>query len=248
MKFDVAIPAGGEVRPDRIEGMGTRYKALADVNGTPLLARTIEMLRRSPHVGRIALVASEPVLEALGELADVTGEDTGSGPGNMLRGFELLEATDRVLVTGCDAPLLRPQVVADLVERAPRDAAICFSWVRANAFAQTYPECPFLNIRLRGGSGVGGTLHLAHAPSLLAKRAPLQAAFEARKHPLEMLRMLGVAPVPLYVLGLLSAEAIARRASEILGIPCVDFESPFPEIAFDVDKPEHLEVARAMLA
>ncbi len=248
MRLDVAIPAGGEVRPDRVAGMGTRWKALADLCGKPLLARVVESLRACSLVGRVALVGSDPVLRELGDLADLTAEDTGSGPGNLLRAFELLGAEGRVLFTGCDSPLLTPAMVEDFVAQCPPEAALCYSYVRSARFAAAFPDCPFLNLRLRGGSVVGGSLHLADARAVLGAREILEEVFEARKKPLKMLRMLGPGPVPLYALGLLSIGAIERRASRILGVRCVGVESAHPEMAFDIDKPEHLEVARRLLA
>lgn len=248
MTYDVAIPAGGEVRPDRVAGMGTRYKALADVNGKPLLTRVVERLRSCSSVGRIALVGSPPVLTQLGGLADLTAEDTGSGPGNLLRAFELLGSSGRVLFTGCDCPLLSPEMIEDFLAKCPPEAAICYSYVRSNWFAAAFPDCPFLNIRLRGGSVVGGSLHLADAGAVLGKRELLEEVFEARKKPLKMLRLLGPTPVPLYALGLLTLRAVEQRASQVLGVPCVGVESPYAEMAFDIDKPEHLEIARRIIA
>ncbi len=246
--LDVVIPAGGEVRPDRVEAMGVRYKPLADVCGQPLAAWVIEALRAAPQVGRIALVSSRPVLERLGSLADLTGEDAGSGPANLMRGLDLLGGHGRVLVSGCDAPLIRPPMVERFIARCASDAAIHFSYVLAERFQATFPGVPNRGIRVREGVLYAGALHVVDAEAILGMRRVFEEAFSARKRPVRMVRMLGLGSLGRYACGTLSVPYLERRAGRILGVACRGVQVEDAEFAFDVDKPEHLAAARELVA
>lgn len=248
MGIDVALPAGGEVRPDRVAGLGTRYKALAQLAGKPLLAWVIEALRATPLVGRIALVASDPVLNELGHLADLADRDRGSGPANLAQAARMLGVDGEILITGCDTPFMTKEAIECFVRACEDDADLYYSYVRSAEFEAAFPGTPYLKIRLRDGDYVGGSLHLARAEAVLELEPILQQAFELRKRPLRLLRLLGVWPILKYVGRRLTVEDIERRASAILGRACRGVLVPYPELAFDVDKPEHLETARAVAA
>jgi len=248
MPFDVAMPAGGEVRPDRVAAMGTRWKPLADLCGRPLAEWVVRGVRSSTQVGRVALVAGPPVLQRVGHLADLTVPDRGSGPANLLAALGALGG-GRALITGCDAPLLNAAVIDDFLARAADiEADMHFSFVRAELFEAAYPGVPFLGIKVRGGACVLGSLHLVSAEFLLEHRERLEHAFDARKRPSKLLRMIGLVTVGKYATGLLTVADIERRVGRVLGCRCAAVECDGPEIAFDVDKPEHLEAARRLLA
>jgi len=248
MPFDVAMPAGGEVRPDRVADMGTRWKPLADLCGHPLAEWVVRGLRSSPQVGRIALVAGPQVLEQVGGLADLTAADRGSGPANLFAALETLGG-GRALITGCDAPFVNAEVIDSfLLGAAEVDAGMHFSFVKAGDFRDEYPGVPFLGVKLREGQCVLGSLHLISGEFLLGQQQRLEDAFEARKQTLKLLRMIGLTTVAKYVTGLLSIADVERRVGRILGCRCAAVECDRPEIAFDVDKPEHLEAARRLLA
>ncbi len=226
--------------------MGTRFKPLADLCGRPLTEWVISALRSWPRVGRIALVAGPEVLKRLGSLADVTAPDQGSAPANLLRAIELLEGADRILLSGCDSPFLRPWMLDGFAAACPEEADIACSWVPARVFEARFPGSPYLRLPFRDGPMVFGSVHLVRAGVFRTNQALFERAFDARKRPLRMLRLIGVGAILRYATRTLCRHHVERRVGELLGCRVVGLVRDDPELAFDVDKPEHLETARTL--
>ncbi|MBD3176004.1 MAG: NTP transferase domain-containing protein [Armatimonadia bacterium] len=245
--LDIAMPAGGTVRPDRVEGMGTPYKPLARLGDQYLTERVIAKLREWPRCGSIALAAGDEVLSQIGELADATSDDQGSGPANLQACLDILGDPEWVLLCGCDPPFLTGEICDRFLERCPSDADVCFSYVPAETYAAAYPGSPFLGLPLRGGRVVFGSLHLARSSVLRGRRELFERAFAARKKPWRMLGIIGLGSALRFAVRRLSLRHVEARISALLGCRCVAVESPDPAIAFDVDKPEHLRDARRIM-
>lgn len=242
-RLDIAMPAGGRVRPDRVEGMGTEYKPLARLGDEYLTQRVLRQAREWPCAGRIALAASDPVLTEIGHLADITVRDHGSGPANLQACLEALGSPEWVLLAGCDAPFITGEVCAHFLGRCPADADICFSYVGSERYTQAFPGSPHLGLPLRGGRIVFGSLHLARTAVLEGHRDLFERAFSARKRPWRMATIIGLRAVLRFAVRALAVSDVEARVGQLLGCRCVGVESLEAAIAFDVDKPEHLRDA-----
>lgn len=245
--LDVAIPAGGRVRPDRVEGMGTCYKPLALLGNEYLIHRVIRNVRQWPSVRRVALAAPVDVLEAIGPVADLTVEDQGSGPANLAACLDALGAPPWVLLMACDAPLITAAVCESFLERCPADADICFSYVLARHYRETFPGSPYLGLPLRGDRIVFGSLHLARTAVLQGHARLFERAFAARKRVWRMLGIAGIGLARRFVTGSLTLHDVEARVGDLLSCRCVGVQCHDPAIAFDIDKPEHLEYARRLI-
>lgn len=247
-RLDVAMPAGGRVRPDRVRGMGTEYKPLARLGNEYLSQRAIRNLRQWPRVNRIALAAPPPVLSEIGALADRAVEDHGSGPANLQACLEALDLPPWVLLAGCDTPFISADVGEQFLERCPAEADLCFSYVAAERYEAEFPGSPYLALPLRGGRIVFGSLHLARTSVLQGRRDLFERAFSARKKPWRMARLIGLSAAVKFATRRLTLGDVEARVGRLLGCACVGVESPDAAIAFDVDKPDHLLDAHRFLA
>ena len=79
------------------------------------------------------------------------------------------------------------------------------------------------------------------------ERQRLGRAFAGRKNPISLARLLGGAFIWRYVTGRLTIADIVKRANQILGCEAMVVDSPYPEICFDVDKPEHIAIVERFL-
>jgi hypothetical protein len=71
---------------------------------------------------------------------------------------------------------------------------------------------------------------------------------ENRKKPLAMAQVLGLKIILKYLLKRLCIEDVEKRVEKVLGMRGLAVITPYPEIGFDVDKVEHVDVAKDLLS
>ena len=113
--------------------MGGVDKTLAPLGGEPLIARTVAVFERSPHVGSIVLMVAERNVELVRQLADERGwtKVTGVSAGGERRqdtvrlGLAALPECDWVVVHDGARPLVGGALIAEgLAAAAPTGAAV----------------------------------------------------------------------------------------------------------------------------
>ncbi len=113
--------------------MGGVDKTLAQLGGEPLIARTVAVFERSPHVGSIVLMVAERNVELVRQLADERGwaKVTGVSAGGERRqdtvrlGLAALPACDWVVVHDGARPLVGGALIAEgLAAAASTGAAV----------------------------------------------------------------------------------------------------------------------------
>ena len=126
------MPAGVVVAGGRSTRFGERDKATADLAGAPMIRRVAD--RVSPAVDRLVLNCRADQREAIeAALADydrpiefAIDDDPDEGPmAGIGRGLSALDPGTYAFVVACDMPLVDPEFVAYLFERAAgRDGAV----------------------------------------------------------------------------------------------------------------------------
>ncbi len=113
--------------------MGRLDKTLAPLGGEPLIARTVEVFERSPHVGSVVLMVAAGNVEPVRALAAERGWTKVAGvcAGGQRRqdtvrlGLEALPACEWVMVHDGARPLVGPALIADgLAAAAATGAAV----------------------------------------------------------------------------------------------------------------------------
>jgi 2-phospho-L-lactate guanylyltransferase (CobY/MobA/RfbA family) len=160
----------------------------------------------------------------------------------------------RLLVATADIPFLTAEAVVDFLRRAEAAPAhLHYPILDADACAARFPGMRRTTLRIAEGVFTGGNLALLD-PAFMRERGDLiRAAYARRKSVVALGRLLGpslllrlagsrVAP------GLLSIRHLETAIGRLLGGGVARAViSPFPEIGADVDKPEDLAPARALL-
>jgi GTP:adenosylcobinamide-phosphate guanylyltransferase len=245
LAIDVVVLAGGEDHGEIAAQTGIIYRPLLEVGGRAIIGRLLEALRASPAIGRIALVAPGPVLEAVPdggvELRLPAGD---SFIGNMLAGVEAL-ASDHVLIVTGDLPLLTREAVDDLVDQSLRSGAeITYPVIPREVSEQRFPGGRRTYARLRDGVFTGGNAVLVSRDFVTRRRDLISSLFEARKSPLRLAALFGAGFIIRLATGRLSLARIEQRAQALLGVKAKAIISHYPELGFDVDKLADLHAAR----
>ncbi len=227
------------------------HKAALPVGGRPMGEWVVETLRAAPEVGRV-LVAAD--WRSLGPAVPLmTNRDKVVPVAAMATIGETVAAVldavaPPVLITTVDHPLLSPAMVAEFLSKVPADADAAVAVARDTVVRAAYPQARRTYVRFRGARVTGCNLFL-----LASSRARSAVRFwtgldSYRKDPGAMVGALGMGSLALWWLGLLSIDGAARRLSQRVGARLAVVEMDQPEAAIDVDKPDDLRLADAILS
>ncbi len=245
----IVLAAGTKSEPVS-QASGIAHKAMLEVGGQAVVNRVVEALQAAQLVGEVAVVTApdSPVQDVLVEgtaWVEATGE---SFVDTIMAGLEYhKDCQEALLVTG-DLPLLTAEAVDHFVAEAlDSGAELCYSMVSAERADSLYGTTGHSAVRLRNGTFTGGNLALVSRQFVARQGEQLKRAFASRKNPIGLVRLLGARFIFRYLLGRLTVADIVQRARQILGCEVMVVNSPYPEISFDVDKPDHVAIARQHL-
>lgn len=254
MSGTTALVLAGSRGPDDPMAIhaGVSHKAMIEVGGEPMLVRVVKALAEAGFE-RIGVAIERPELvEALAAEgafpagASVEALPAGAGPSRSVAlGLERLGTP--LLVTTADHALLRPEWVRYFVEHVPASAAVAAGLARSEVVMAAAPGTKRTFLRFSDGAFSGCNLFYFAGPNA-ARVVNLWEEVEAeRKHPLKLIRRLGVGAAAAYAAGMLSLPAALARLGQIAGAEAAAVEMPFGEAAIDVDKPADLELVRGMV-
>ncbi len=225
---------------------GVAHKAILEVAGQPVVNRVIEALHAAHTVGDVVVVTApaSPVQQILPAGVAWTESSGESFVDTINAGLDYHSDHDHVLLVTCDLALLTAEAVDHFVAAAlDSGAELCYSMVRAERAELLYGTADHVEVRLGDGSFAGGNLALVSRGFISRQGHRLKAAFAGRKNPIRLARLLGGAFIWRYITGRLTVTDIVGRAKQILGCEAMVVDSPYAEICFDLDKPEHIAIA-----
>lgn len=245
----VVVLSAGRMPAGLAEATGVSATGLAPIAGKPLIDYVLAAIDATDRLGPVAVVCAEG-----SGLAEHVGERAvkARGPSivdSLLTGFEALGNPDRALIVTGDLPMLTPESLDHLCSQVlPHDAGIVYSIVARDDCERMFPHGRRTYFRLREGVFTGGNISLMTRDFVQNHGQQLQAAYALRKNPLKLCTLLGWVFVFRFVLGCVSLPEILDRGGRVLGAPVAAVVSPYPQIGFDVDKPEQLVIVEKMLA
>lgn len=246
MLIPAVILAGGEDSTTILGKMGAPHRALAEVAGRPAVEWVAHALRAVDEVGELALVGAPAVLDAgVGRFADHPVPADGDLVDNIEAGLRALPASEVALIVTADLPLLSGAAVADFLAQSTRSAAdLTYPIIPKEACEARFPGARRTYVKLREGTFTGGNAVLFKRDFIARHGSLVRSLYAARKRPWRLAGMLGMGFALRLLAGELSLQQVERRAGEILHGTARAIISRFPELGFDVDRPEDLEAAR----
>ncbi len=245
----IVLAAGTKSEPvSRASGLS--HKAMLEVGGQAVVNRVVNALKAAQLVSEVVVVTApdSPVQQILPEgtaRIEATGE---SFVDTIMAGLEYHKDYQKALLVTADLPLLTAEAVDHFVAEAlDSGAELCYSIVNAEQASSLYRTAGHVVVRLRDGAFTGGNLALISRQFVEREQQRLKQAFAARKNPIRLARLLGSRFILRYLLGRLTVADIVQHANQILGCQAMVVNSPYPEISFDVDKPEHIAIAQHRL-
>ncbi len=236
-QLDVVILAGGKPGESLAVAHNVPVKSLIPIGGHVMSWYVLKALRSSGMVKRIVYVGpSVPELEAL---YDIHLPARGEMLENLEAGLAALPASNRVLISTADIPLLTPEAVQDVVSR-DSGIGIVYPVISESACQRAFPGGKRTYVKLRSGKFTGGNLFLLEPGLVNAFMPKLKQVIANRKNPLAIAGMIGIDTLLKFPFGILQKSELEQKISKILGVPASALITEFAEVGFDVDKPEDL--------
>ena len=252
MTVDVVVLAGGKNSPDMAAASGVENRALTPIGTQTMLDYVVSALNHTPSAGKIYVVGDVP---GSVDYMQVTGGKTLLD--NLMAGLNAAGEQERILISTSDIPFVTPAALEDFIQRAVVSGAdLCCSYVPLAVCQQRFPEMKRTAVKLAEGKFTLGNVMLVNPRFLTANQAAISEAYDARKSPVKVAKMLGVGLLArlmgaqLISPKLLTVAALEQAVSRLLGHGgrAVGICSAYPEIGTDVDNPEDIAVARRILA
>ena len=247
-----AILAGGGPDDEVAQAAGKQSKALAPVEGRPLIAWVLDALRASETVGEIIAVEGpgRALTESDGHRSDlrIVTADGSRLIDTFTMAAKACPKAERILIVTVDLPLLTPEAVDGFVRSCQEaQGGLSYPIVRAEAFDEAFPGRGKTVVPLREGRFTGGNLAIVTRGFVLEGGPAIARTFECRKSTVSLAWMFGFRFLAKLLGGMLSIEDLERRGAELVGTTVAAVPVPWPEIGFDVDHAEDLELASRFL-
>lgn len=251
--MDALILAGGGAPLDLENVTGCDDRASIPLGGAPLILRVLAALQGTPEIDNVAAICS-PMARALinAKSGEVRCEDAhGKMIDNLRRGLTLT-SSEQVLVCTCDIPLVKSETFSRvLAEAARRNLEVAYPVVTRAASEAAFPGGTRTYATLRGEEYTGGNAVIVPR-GLIERATPLiDAAYNARKNPLALAKLLGPIFIARFAAKKLGIEDIEKKLSGVLNCSAgaiVLRDADDAAIAFDIDKVADLEAAARVLA
>jgi molybdopterin-guanine dinucleotide biosynthesis protein A len=247
--MDALILAGGEAPPELLDRTQEGDRALIEFEGRPLITYVYEALRATPGITRIAVASRPATLRQLERVAPgaIPAEAAATMMDTVLAGLKALDAPD-VLISTCDIPLVGAATFIELIEKTrARNLEACYPIVKREVCEAQFPEGKRTYGHVKNGAFTAGNAVIVQSHVIEPMMDFFKAAYNARKNPIAMSRLLGFGFLLKALTRQLKVSEAEATMSKLLGCRAGAIEMQDASIAFDVDKIEHYTVAQQAL-
>lgn len=153
-----------------------------------------------------------------------------------------------VLLSGADIPLVTPKIIDAYIDDCrPFDCIAYYNLVTREIMEARFPHSERTFVKLRGHAVAGGDMTLVQSRILDTNEQLWEALVSGRKHAWKLAQLVGTRTLLKLLFRRMSIGDIEVLASRILDAPVRILNSPYPELAMDVDKPAQVDLLRSML-
>ena len=256
--FTAIVLAGDRGPRDPVAaGTGVSGKAVANVNGTPMIIRVLDALAASPYVDEIIICGPSPAaLSECPQLQDYLARDTlqrvenlDSPSKSVEAAMSLVPADRAVFLTTADHALLETKVIDFfLAGSLESEADATVGLVKYDTILENFPQVKRTGIRL-GDGGVCGCNLFSFTTAEGRGIVPFWRKVEQkRKKPWKLIMgLLGPTGVIKYALNKLQLEDALTRISSGLRMRINAVVLPYPRAGIDVDTMSDLEFVENLL-
>ena len=260
--FSTILLAGDRAADLLAEISPCNRKALLSLNGRPMILHVLDTLMSTPSVGSVTVVANR-----VREISDYSAvcewcsssdhrdrvrytEGAGSPAASVVAALETLPLQGALLVTTADSPLLTAQTLEQFCQATLLldDADVSVGVATERDIRAAFPYARRTYIRLKG-NGYSGCNLFALMSGVGSRAARMWCEVEdRRKHPWHLISYFGLSTLFRALFGQLDLEGAFAAISRSMGLRVKAVILTDPVAAMDVDRPEHIPIAEAVLS
>ncbi|MCK5214433.1 MAG: YegS/Rv2252/BmrU family lipid kinase [Candidatus Omnitrophica bacterium] len=248
-QYNLIILAGGKKGP-LYDEYGCLNKALLPIHGKPMLDWVIEAFHNSPYIDNIVVVGGDD-LDRLSSMRYVRkrlplGVNVVQ---NLIHGVTYVKTSiygtsdkhNGYLISFCDAVFLSTEIINDTIKNIVESRAdMVFHYVEKESFNRVGLTAKRTYLPVGGKNYTGTSIYYMKKFRLISNLlGELMKMRENRKNPRAILQSLGCENKDLSGV----EQVLSKKVSAKVKI----FESPYPELGMDVDKPSDYELAKKRL-
>ena len=254
--MDCIVAAGGRIPEDDplYSFTSGKPKSLIGINGMTMLEYVVRALAGSSLIDHIYIVGlDQSDVSGLQLPQDITVmPESGGLVANLATGLNRLLADNpeskTALLCSADIPMLTPEVVKAYIENCrPFDCIAYYNVVTRETIESRFPSSGRTFVKLRNLAVAGGDMTLVQTRIMQTNEALWEAIVSGRKHAWRLARLVGIRTILKLLFRRLTLAEVERLASRLVDAPVRVINSPYPELAMDVDKPGQVELLRKTL-
>ncbi len=239
--MDVVILAGGRCDDDLAELTGVTERWAIEVEGRTFFDRALEA----------ASAIGTPLVVGGPENTHVQRVPGGRSYIESLRAGLDMVTSERMMLITADMPDINATALSDLIGLSPKEPDICFPIIPMALCEGRYPGLKRTTLALKEGKFTGGNAVIARTEGFRRMMHVMEQAYEARKSPLKIAKIVGIDALFLLIAARLfprfvSVEALERKAGRKLGVTVKAVSCPMPELGTDIDSAEQLLAYHAL--
>lgn len=245
-----AVILGGGKIDERLEDyFQGASKGLIPVDNRTCIEYVLEAVRATEEVEKVALVGPTELNDlSAARLADVYVPEPAGIVDKLVAATEALGHEKKLLFASCDAPLMTPEGLADVIRHDAGDCAALLPLVAEPVALRAFPDKHWYFVKLHDAVIVGCNVMVLDPKLLLQHVERAREMENARQKPWRLALMLGLPFLVRFKLGRLGIADCEKRISELIGAPCRSMFTDYAELAVDLDRPEDVPVIeRALL-
>lgn len=243
VRFNAVILAGQrEGEQDKVaQAAGVSCKALAPVNGKPMLSHVIDTLQNSALIKDIHVIGPKETA-----MDNVTLHDPEQSPClSLLRVFSRIEKP--FIVTTADHVLLDKDMIDMFLGGFDDKADLSVGMVPLSIVQQKYPGARRTGLKFRGGACKACNLFGLHSDKARLVLEYWKNLEAKRKSPLSLAASLGPYNVLKYLLGFLTLEEAFQKTGRLTGAVIRPVMLSDADAAIDVDSVDDYEFVKDIL-
>ncbi len=232
--MDVLILAGGKSKPDLAEASGAEFRADIQFGEQTLTDIVLEAVSG----------LGEPILVGGSPRVGVRQIESGKHfVDSLAKGLDAV-SSERFLLVTVDLPFLTKESVEDFINSCPEGAGLCYPIVDMKASEEMFPGVARTSLKLKEGEFTGGNLSLMNTAAMRESLSVIEAAYDARKSPLKLAKMVGFGTLLRIIWGAVtpfraSLPYLESKVGTFLKIKVKGVPSKHAEIAADLDSADH---------
>ena len=239
-----AVVLAGDNEDRKIkEGSVIPNKAFININGRNMVDYVLDCLKETKGLADVAIIGPQDTLRNMTDVRVIPQQ--ADMIDNVVRAAVTFN-DGWLLLSSCDIPLLTPVAVEDFLANC-QGADFFYPLVVKVDCDRVFPEMKRTWVKLMDGVFTGGNMVLIRTSMVRTAADPARAFFAARKSPVRLAGLIGVATLVKLILKQLTIAELEAKMSKILGLSCKAVLTSYPEIGTDVDKESDYNLISAKL-